>query len=258
MANLFQIIFYQPILNLLVFLYNTVSFQDLGVAIVLLTIIIKVVLLPFSKQSIKAQKSMQDIQPKIDEVKKKYKDNKEEMGKALMNLYKENKVNPFSSCLPMLIQLPFLWAVFRVFRDDPGKHLDLVYSFLARFKPETIETISFGFLDLSKPNIVLALLAGLAQFWQAKHMMNRRKANKNIQAVSEVGGKEENMATIMNKQMLYFMPIITVVIGVSLPGGLTLYWFLTTLLTALQQIYVFKKNEPKASINNQEVIEAKP
>ncbi|MDD5291370.1 MAG: YidC/Oxa1 family membrane protein insertase [Patescibacteria group bacterium] len=238
MSHIFQIVFYQPILNLLVWLYNIVPGHDLGLAIILLTVIIKAVLLPLSRQSIKSQKALQDLQPKIDEIKKKYANKKEEQGRAMLELYKENKVNPFSSCLPLLIQLPFLWAVFRVFRDGlAGNSLDLVYPFISR--PEAVNSISLGFLELSKPNIYLAVLAGLAQFWQAKMMMTKKPAIKSN------GAKDENMMAVMNKQMLYFMPILTVFFGLTLPGGLTLYWFVTTVLTALQQLYIFKQpDEP--------------
>ncbi len=234
MIELFRIIFYQPILNLLVYLYNVVPGHDLGIAIILLTIIIKLVLFPLSKQSIKSQKALQNLQPKIDEIKKKYADNKEEMGRAMMAIYKENKVNPFSSCLPLLIQFPFLIAVFRVFRNGFSEEtLGRVYSFVGR--PEYINSISFGFLDLSKPNFALAILAGLAQFWQSKMMMTKKPL------IKSPGSKDENVMSIMNKQMLYFMPALTVFIGLTLPGGLTLYWFITTLFTALQQLYMFKK-----------------
>ncbi|MFA4941927.1 MAG: YidC/Oxa1 family membrane protein insertase [Patescibacteria group bacterium] len=247
MSYIFQVIFYQPILNLLVWLYNIVPGHDLGVAIVLLTVIIKLVLLPLSRQAIKSQKSLQDIQPKIDELKKKYSNQKEEMGRAMLELYKENKVNPFSSCLPLLVQLPFLWAVFKVFRDGlAGNSLNLVYSFISR--PESINSLSMGFLELSKPNIYLAILAGLAQFWQAKMMITKKPA------ITSLGSKDESMTAIMNKQMLYFMPILTVFIGITLPGGLSLYWFITTLLTALQQIYVFKEKDRKNNIVEGEVV----
>jgi YidC/Oxa1 family membrane protein insertase len=240
MSYIFQVIFYQPILNLLVFLYNIVPGHDLGVAIVLLTIIVKLALLPLSKQSIKSQKSLQDLQPKIDEIKKKYANQKEEMGRAMLELYKENKVNPFSSCLPLLIQLPFLWAVFRVFRAGlAGNSMELVYSFISR--PESINSLSFGFLELSKPNIYLAVLAGLAQFWQAKMMITKKPV------IKTKGAQDENIMAVMNKQMLYFMPFLTVFIGITLPGGLALYWFTTTLLTALQQLYVFKEKNNKTS-----------
>ena len=234
MSHIFQIIFYQPILNLLVWLYNVIPGHYLGLAIIVLTVLIKLVLLPLSKQSIKSQKALQDLQPKIDEIKKKYANKKEEMGRAMLELYKENKVNPFSSCLPLLIQLPFLWAVFKVFRDGlAGDSLNLVYSFISR--PEAVKGVSLGFLELAKPNVYLAILAGLAQFWQAKMMMTNKPMVKNN------GAKDENMMAIMNKQMLYFMPVLTVFFGLTLPGGLTLYWFITTLLTALQQLYVFKQ-----------------
>ena len=236
MSYIFQTFFYQPILNLLVWLYNVVPGNDLGVAIILLTIIIKLVLLPLSKQSIKSQKSLQNLQPKINEIKKKYAHNKEEMGRAMMELYRQNKVNPFSSCLPLLVQLPFLFAVFRVFRNGlAGDSLNLVYPFITR--PESINSISLGFLELAKPNVYLAILAGLAQFWQAKMMMTKKSE------VKSKGSKDENMMAVMNKQMVYFMPAITVFIGLTLPGGLSLYWFTTTVLTALQQLYIFKKKD---------------
>lgn len=227
--------FYQPILNLLVFLYNAVPGNDLGVAIILLTIIIKLVLLPLSKKSIKSQKAMQDLQPKIEELKKKFKDNKEEMGRAMMELYKNNKVNPLSSCLPILIQLPFLIAVFRVFSVGLSNGtLDLIYPFL--HNPGILNQIAFGFVDLSAPNKVLAVMAGAAQFWQTKMMSTKRP-----QVIAK-GSKDEDMMAMMNKQMLFMMPIITIVIGFSLPGGLTFYWLTTTLLTIAQQFFIFKKD----------------
>jgi len=237
MTHLFTVIFYQPLLNLLVWLYNTISFGDFGVAVILLTIIIKAVLWPLSNKSIKSQKALADLQPKVDEVKKKYKDNKQQLGVAMMAMYKENKVSPFSSCLPLLIQLPFLFAVYRVFRDGVSNNLELVYSFIHR--PEVINTVSFGFVDLAEKNIYLAVLAGLAQFWQAKMMIAKKPKT------AATGSKEESMSAIMNKQMMYFMPIITVFIGASLPGGLTLYWFVVTLLTAIQQVVVFKSQKQK-------------
>ncbi len=236
MIALFNTIFYQPLFNLLVWLYNVIPGHDIGLAILLLTVLIKVILYPFSLQAIRAQKSLVELQPKIEELKIKYKDQKEEMSKALMNLYKENKVNPLSSCLPILIQLPFLIAVYQVFIHGLGSQgLENLYSFVAN--PGRINPVSLGFLDLLKPNIVLAVLAGAAQFWQAK-MMPRAKPPQKVP-----GSKDEGMAAMMNKQMLYFMPAITVFIGATLPGGLTFYWFLTTLLTVIQQYFYFKKGK---------------
>jgi len=185
--------------------------------------------------------AIKEQQKQIDELKKKYKDEKEKMASELMALYKQEKVNPLSSCLPLLIQLPFLIAVYQVFRNGLSSHgLNLLYPFVAN--PGTINTLSLGFVDLLKPNIILAILAAAAQFFQTKMIqVNRPPKDKTGQVPA--GAKDEDMMAIMNKQMLYFMPLMTVFIGASLPGGLTFYWFLTTVLTVLQQWWMFRKKK---------------
>ena len=229
-ATLYQTILYQPIFNLLVFFYNV--FGDLGWAIIFLTIIIKLILSPFFIQSIKAQRAMQAIQPKLEALKEKFKDSKDKLGPAMMELYKQEKVSPFSSCLPLLLQFPFLIAVFQVFRSGLSNgSFELVYPFIQN--PGSLEPLAFGLINMSVRNIPLAILAGLAQFWQSKTMMARGK---------DVS-KQNNMASAMTKQMMYMMPIITIFIGMSFPAGLTFYWFLTTLLSALQQIYIFREKK---------------
>jgi len=244
---MFETLFYQPILNLLVFIYNLVPGHDLGIAIILLTLVIKLVLLPLSKKSIKSQKALTDLQPQIEELKKKYKDNREELGRQMMQLYKDNQVNPLSSCLPLLIQLPFLIAVFHVFRNGfENGALELVYPFVAT--PAAIDTVSFGFVDLAQDNLYIAVLAGAAQFIQTKMMSTQRPPVKNK------GSQDEDMMAVMNKQMLYFMPILTVVIGSTLPGGLTLYWLTVTVFTILQQWLLFhsgKKTDPEPQTSDQ-------
>ncbi len=248
--SFFTTIFYQPVLNLLVLLYNITPFNDFGVAVILLTVVIKLIFWPLGSKAIKSQKALQDLQPKIKEIQTKYKDDKVASSQKLMELYKENKINPFSSCLPLLIQLPFLFAVFRIFRSGLENNLDLVYPFISR--PETINTISLGLVDLSIPNVYLAVLAGAAQFWQARMVTTKQPV------VKTEGSKDENMMAIMNKQMLFIMPAVTVFIGLSLPGGLTLYWFVVTLITVIQQIVVFKsksKNDKNKGDDSVKVIE---
>ena len=122
---MFETFFVQSILNLVVFLYNYLPGQDLALVIIGLTGLIKLLLYPLSKKSLESQKALQEIQPKIEELKEKFKDNKEMMGREMMEIYKQNKVNPLSSCLPLLLQLPFLIAVFHVFRDGLDKSLSL-------------------------------------------------------------------------------------------------------------------------------------
>ena len=240
MVELFHVYLYQPIFNFLILLYNNVAFNDIGIAIIEITIVIKLVLFPLNWQSIKSQKALQDIQPKLKELKEKFKDQKERLAQAMMELYKKEKVNPFSSCLPLLIQLPILWAVYRVFRDglkDGGAVSgEFLYSFVAH--PGVIDAhfLGIAFFDLSQRNILLAVITGALQFWQVKMLMAKKQP-------SVPGSKDEGMMSMMNKQMLYFMPIMTIIIGASLPSGLVLYWLVVTLFTGLQQMFMFRKKK---------------
>lgn len=249
-SSLFHTFLYQPIFNIFVGLYNLIPGNDVGLVIIILTIIIRILVYPLTASAIKAQKSMQDLQPKMAELKEKYKNDQQKQASELMKLYKNNKVNPFSSCLPILIQLPILIALYLVLRDGlASQNLgEELYSFISN--PENINPIAFRFLDLGKTSTVLALLAGGAQYMQAKNMIDRKAP---ITAGS--GAKDENMTAMMNKQMKYMMPVLTIIIGVSLPAGLTLYWFLSTVLTWVQQVFMFKKTEKNDKIES--VIEGK-
>ena len=132
MVNFFTAVFYQPILNLVVAIYNILPGHDIGWTIVILTVIIKAVLYPLSKKAIEGQKSLQNLQPKLEEIKKKHAGDKEASSRAMMELYRQEKVSPLSSCLPLLIQLPFFWAIFKVFRDElMGKSLIMIYPFIS-------------------------------------------------------------------------------------------------------------------------------
>ncbi|NTW22550.1 membrane protein insertase YidC [Candidatus Falkowbacteria bacterium] len=233
--ELFYAVCYKPILNLLVVIYNNIPGHDLAIAIILITILIKLFLWPFSRQAIRAQKELQELQPKLEEIKKTYSSNKEEQAKATMALYREHKINPFSSCLPLLVQLPFFFAVFQVFREisTNSQILGYLYNFVS--KPESINPQGFfGLINLAEPSYLLAVSAGLAQFWQAKMLSSQRPPTQ------DEGAKDEDFAAVMNKQMLYMMPALTVFIGITLPAGLSLYWLVMTLLTVLQQFLVFR------------------
>lgn len=243
MSELFHEAFIRPIFNLLIFIYNTIPGNDLGVAIIILTVIIKAILFPLSQSSIRSQKALQTLQPKIDALKKKYGDQRERMAQEMMKLYKEQKVNPLSSCLPLLIQLPFLFAVFSVFRTSlTGDHSELLYTFVAN--PGTLNTTFLGIMDLVTSAPILGVLAGAAQFWQTKQLMHTRAE------VKTKDSKDEDMMAMVNKQMMYMLPLVTVFFGFTFPGGLMLYWFVTTLLTIAQQRFVFAKDE-KGNSNSQ-------
>ena len=232
---LYNDIIYRPLLNLLVFFYNVVPGHDIGVVIILVTLVIRLALAPSFHKSLKSQKAMNDLQPKLNEVREKYKDNQQEQAKALMQLYKDNKINPFSSCLPLVLQLPILIGLYSVFRTALNSKVSIavrlsgLYSFVHR--PANISPFLFKSLDLSQPSIVLAVVAGLAQFWQSKLMMPK------------VAGSDATTKA-MQMQTTYVLPVLSAFIALKLPAGLPLYWIVTTLFAVAQQYYIAKKKQP--------------
>lgn len=238
MIQFFNLILYQPLLNILVFFYNTIAFQDLGLAIIFLTIFLKIILYPSSLSQIKSQKSLIELQPKLNEIKKNFSHDKTRLAQETMTLYRQNKINPFSSCLPLLIQLPILIAVYQVFRTGILSRDLHLYPFI--YNPGQLNSLAFGLINFAEKNFFLALLTGLIQFFQTK-MLSTKKPPAEVK--KEKGAKDESMMAIMNKQMIVMMPILTVVIGMSLPSGLIFYWLINLILTILQQLLVFKKTK---------------
>ena len=237
MTRLFHVILIQPLVNLLVWFYNVIPGHDLGVAIIVLTVLVRLLLYPSFQKSLRSQKELQQMQPRLDEIKEKHKDNKEAQTKAVLEFYKENKINPFSSCLPLLIQLPILIALYQVFLYGlNGKVAAELYSFVQN--PGAIDPLFFNFVDLSKPNLIFGILAGALQFIQSKMMMPKIKP-------------KDQMAAAMNAQLVYFMPLITVLIAAKLPAALGLYWIVTTLFAIGQQYYIMKtSNDTRTAGNN--------
>ena len=247
MSSIFTTVILQPILNLLVWLYDVLPGQDIGLAIIALTIIVKVVLYPLTLAQIRQQRALQSIQPKIEEIRRRLKDNKEEQARELMALYAKEKVNPASSCLPLIIQLPVFIGLYKALSIGlSSTGLNLLYPFVPN--PQHINTMFLGLFDLTHPNYVLAVAAGVIQFWQTRQILKPPAATiapPPTEVQGTVAAKDESMSAIMNKQMMYLMPIMTIVIGFRLPGGLTLYWLVMSLLTVLQQWYVMRKMPPK-------------
>jgi YidC/Oxa1 family membrane protein insertase len=242
--NIFFILFYQPLYNALVWLYEVLPVADIGIPIIVLTLVIKGILFPLTYKSLKSQRDLQVIQPMIKEIRDKYKDDKEKQAAELMKIYKDHKVNPLSSCLPLLIQLPIFFALFRVLRDGLSEiNGEVLYGFVQN--PETVNTVFLGIIDLGTISIPLAILAAAAQYFQAKQMVARRPAPE---VRKKKGAMDEDMTAMMNRMMIYFMPFITLSIGLtSLQGGVMLYWVVNTVLTfVLYEIFLNKKKETKA------------
>jgi len=243
----FTIGIYEPLFNGLLFLQKIIPGHDLGLSIIILTLIIKALLYIPSLSAIRSSRQMQMLQPRLKEIQTKYKDKKDVLAQEQMKLYKESKINPLSSCLPLLIQIPFFIALYQVFInglkiDQNGilasNELSHVYPFLRGYYEQTaIHTMFLGWVDLAaKHNIYLAIIAGATQFWQTK-MLAAPKEPKIKEA------RDESITSATNKQMTYLLPAFTAYIAYTFPAGLALYWAAQAVFTIIQQ-YIFLREHP--------------
>ena len=243
MGALFHTFIYQPLYNTLIFLYNVIPGADFGIAIIAITLLLRFLLVPIYKKQIESQKKLQELQPKIKEVQKKTKGNKEQQAKELMELYKEHKTNPFSGCLPLIIQLIFLIAIYRILINISDAGLTVnpseLYSFIE--SPGQINQFFISIVDLTKLSIAIAALAAIAQFFQTKMLMLKSQKDKKEDTDKKEEDQQPDIAQMMSKQMLFLGPILTLVIGIKFAAGLSLYWLTSTLFMLAQQIYIQKK-----------------
>lgn len=250
MSFLFNDIIYKPLYNLLIFIYNIIPLHDFGLAIIIVTVIIKFFLIPLNRKQIESQKKMQELQPKIKEIQEKYKHDKEKQSRAMMEFYKTNKTNPFGGCLPMIIQLIFLIAIYRVLLNISQSGLMVdgsgLYSFVSN--PGQINRSFLGIIDLSQkldiknlvlgnvPHLILIALAAVSQYFQTKMLMPLPKTDLKKP-------DRPDFSQTMSRQMLYLGPLLTLFIGISFPAGLALYWLASTVFSIVQQYYIVKKDK---------------
>lgn len=240
MLNLIRLILYQPLYNLLIFFAWIIPSHSVGWAIILLTLLVRLILYPSFKKTIAHQKKMLLLKPHLDRIRQDHKDDRKTLAEKTMALYKEHGISPFSSFGPLLIQLPILIVLYYVLINGIKEiQLDLLYSFTPR--PESLNPHFFG-LDLTKPDrIFLPLLAGVLQFFQGKQLMNFQSK---LQAKDDKGADFQMM---LQKQMTYFFPLITIFVAVSLPAALALYWAATTGFGILQQWWVTRESSAEGS-----------
>lgn len=244
LRQLYRTLIYAPMLNALVGILIYIPGHYLGLAVVILTLIIRTLLLVPSQKGIRAQRRMQEIQPKIEELKKRYADDQTRLAQETMLLWKNNKVSPFSSCLPILIQMPILIALFHVINGglSADKH-GLLYSFLPEFSLDSIDPHFLGLNLFEHSLVILPIIVGALQFLQIQ-LMNVRKGKTPSKLPAEVEAA--------NKMMKYIMPVMIAVFTAQLPSAVGLYWGISTFYGIVQQLVV-NKEQPKSSSPDEDV-----
>jgi len=232
--GVFTLLFLQPLYNGFIFLMNIVPGGDAGVAVIIFTIIVRFILYPLSRRSIETQLKMRDAEKDIQEIKSRYKD-KTEQAARIMEYYKSKGLNPLSGFLLILVQIPIIFALYRVFLQSglPEVNTSLLYSFI--HSPESISMHFLGILDISAKSFLLALITALSQFIQIRISMPKAPPAASSDTF------KDNLARSMNLQMRYIFPVMAFFIVYNLSGTIALYWTTNNLFAIAQEWFIRKK-----------------
>jgi len=251
MSQLWFTLLYQPLINALIFFYKIFG-NNLGLAIVFLTILVRLLVAPLMKPQLEASKKMQLLAPELEKLKKKFKDDKQKLVQAQMELYKQAGVNPGAGCLPQIIQFIILIALFQAFsqvlKADGVSVIEKLNQILypsLRLPVSVHLNLNFLWLNLAKPDLLLLpsipplpgiflFLSAVFQFLSAKMMAPATKpAAQTVKSDKKEGS--EDFSSAMQSQMTYMFPLMTLLIGYSFPSGLVLYWLIFSVVSLAQQ-----------------------
>lgn len=215
----FHATIYDPLYNGLVFLVDIVPNHDVGIAVIVLTIIVRIILYPLSKRAVAAQMKMKEIAPQIEALKEKHKSNREEQGRAIFALYKEKDIHPFASIGLLLIQLPILFALYWIFAFGglPEVKTQILYPFIS--SPAGINMEFLGYINMAGKSIILAVLAGLTQVLYTRLSMGAPKKHP-----PSDGSFGKEMAKSFDMQARYVFPVLIGVMSYYIAAAAPLYW----------------------------------
>jgi YidC/Oxa1 family membrane protein insertase len=233
---MFHTLFYDPIYNLLVTVLTYVPLHDIGAAILIVTLIVKIILTPLNLSALRSQYIMKKIEGEMNELKEKHKESPQEASKKMMEIYKREKVNPFASLFVVLIQIPIIFALYKVFSHGLYADAASLYSFV--HFPENLHTLAFGLFDVTKKNIIVALLAGLSSYFLARRQTSTMVSKKK-EGTDE--SFQDQFMKSMKVQLLYVLPVIIVFSAAVLPAALGFYWFINNTITYGQDVYMKNK-----------------
>ncbi len=226
-----------PLFNLIVLIVKTLPGHSFGIAVILITVFVRLLLFIPNQKAMRSQRELQKLQPKIEELKQKHSGNQQMLAMKTMEMYKTHKVNPMGSCLPMLLQMPILIGVYLLVRDGLSPHLSyLLYSPLQSFDIGTVNMDFFIWNLAQKPTLfILPVVVGITQFFAVKLSMisaKKKKANEDKPVVKK---KAMNPAEQTQKMMIYILPVMIGFFTATFPAGVGVYWFTSTLFGIAQQ-----------------------
>lgn len=235
MISIYTTLFYQPLYNGLIFLMDVLPWADVGVAVILFTVLVKLILFPLSVRSVKTQLQMKRAEPELKTIRETHKDNREEVARKTLEVYRKYDIHPFAGFFLVLLQLPIIIALYRVFYKGGlfVTNTSLLYSFV--HAPISINPHFLGLIDVAKSNIWLAVLAAVSQFFQVRFSVPAPKAR------SENPSFQEDLARSMSLQMRFVLPAFIFFIAWKLAGAIALYWITSNLFMIGQELYIRRR-----------------
>lgn len=231
--------FFDPVYNGLVFFIDVIPGGDVGLAIIGITIVVKTILLPLSLKAARTQKVMKELEPKLKEIKEKFKDKREEQARAIMDVYKEASLNPFASIALLFVQIPIIIALYLAVSRGGGMPLpeinsELLYTFIPT--PETVNMIFVGLIDITAKSLPLAFLAGLTQFIHAQLAIPKPEP-RDPNAPPDM---KADFARSMQMQMRYMMPVIIFFVAYTISAAIAIYFTISNIMAIGQEFLVRK------------------
>jgi YidC/Oxa1 family membrane protein insertase len=235
MISFFKTVVYIPLYNVLSLLLS-ISWIDAGVAVILLTLLVKLILHPLSKKSAATQIRMREKEGELKSIKEKYKDKQEQAAK-MMEFYKTHNINPFSGIFTLIIQIPIIYSLYYMFYRGGLPDIDpnLLYSFVK--VPDSVSMVFLGLVDISEKSVLLALLAAVTSYLQ----MHLSSQNKDGEMRPGNLNSKEDLSKMMMKQMKYTMPVMVFFISWQISGVIALYWFTSNVLGIIQDWHIKKQ-----------------
>lgn len=231
---MFHTIFYEPLYNLVVIMLQVVPMHDIGLAIILVTIVVKGLLYPLNMSALRNQHVMKSLEKELNDLKEKHKDSPQEASKKMMEIYKRENINPFASLLTVIIQMPILIGLYFVIAKGLSADPTSLYSFV-KF-PETLHIEAFGILDVTKKSLVIAVLTAISSYVLARRQTSSMETKKEGEETFQ-----DHFMKSMKIQLLYVLPLIIGVSAYVLPSALGLYWITGNLIGILQDFHTKKK-----------------
>jgi YidC/Oxa1 family membrane protein insertase len=233
---MFHTLFYEPVYNLIVIILNIVPLHDIGVSIIIATVIVKLLLLPLNLSALRTQYLMKRLEPEMNRIKELQKTKPQEASKMMVDLYKTEKINPFASLFAVILQIPIFFALYFVF--SKGLQSDPLSLYLFVIFPEKLHTLAFGLFDVTqKNNIIIAILTGLSSYALARRQTIDMGSKKKL---GEESFQDQFMKS-MKIQLLYILPLIIGASAFALPSALGLYWVVSNSIGFMQDVYMKNK-----------------